>query len=444
MISNALRRMMEEQGITLDDLAQSDGPGNYFAQQQQQSEMPQPRYDIAPMQQNTMRVENGPDAGSVTPLNFTGQRQGAGNGGFSLGDLNPSWAPQQQPQQQRIKVAGYGNNGIMSDIGETMGVVPQLDMTRPAVDTLKGKGYYGKDGAVYVKGQDGYTKILQGYDAAASMARNKFEQDRRAGEADITKTQAQTAEIGAPNFQLTPEGDVFNPKSGQITAQGVQPAKQARQQQTAAYQAGLKELGKDDNEIEAAYGMERDIKRWQELNARTETGPIAGRRLMSFNPDFQDLKAMESKLSMNNFKPGQGSMSNMERGLIRGSGPNTLNDNATNQDITNIMLGGVRNLQDRSNFRENYLQRKGNLLGAEQEWQKYLNDNPRYVEDPQSGRIVENPSRADWQTHFGGGDQRKQGGQRFDSLPNPAAYKGKRVQGPEGILVSDGTRWVRQ
>lgn len=32
--------------------------------------MPQPRYDMEPMQENTMRIENGPEAGKVIPMNF--------------------------------------------------------------------------------------------------------------------------------------------------------------------------------------------------------------------------------------------------------------------------------------------------------------------------------------------------------------------------------------
>lgn len=60
---NELRRLLEQGQIT---------PMEFQQQENLLKEMlmPQPRYDIAPMQQNTMRVENGPEAGKVIPMDF--------------------------------------------------------------------------------------------------------------------------------------------------------------------------------------------------------------------------------------------------------------------------------------------------------------------------------------------------------------------------------------
>lgn len=303
-------------------------------------------------------------------------------------------------QQQRIKVAGYGN-GIMSDLGETMGAAPQIDYARGQVDTPKGRGYYGKDGSVYVKGPEGLTKVLLGYDRDASYVAAKRDFEKRKAEADIAQTQAQTAEIGAPRYQLTPEGDVFNPKTGQIESRGAQSGQVERRQREAAYSSGLKELQKDDTAMAASSEMLNNLKRWEELNARTMTGPIAGRRPISFDADYQELKRLENWLGANNFKPGQGSISNFERGLIKGGGPNTENDEVTNKNIIRIMSGGIMNMRDRANFREQYLNAKGNLLGADRAWQEYLDANPRYVQD-KSGSVVDNPNRTEWQAYFSG------------------------------------------
>lgn len=188
MAVNMLRRLLE-QGI----LKQEDLQPNELAQLMGEP-MPQPRMDIAPMQPNTMRVESGPDAGQVTNLNFNqmqnpGVSGGGGMNGVSMGQPQ---APQ-QPQMQRIKVAGYGNNGIMSDLGQTDAAPVPLDYSRPAVDTPKGKGYYGKDGSVYVKdSQGGLTKILLGYDRDASYQAAKRNFDLQKAQADITQTQAAT------------------------------------------------------------------------------------------------------------------------------------------------------------------------------------------------------------------------------------------------------------
>jgi hypothetical protein len=179
---NDLRRLLE-MGMSPQDIASitdlSGGGENALAQLLQQGQqMPQPRYDVSPMQPNTMRFENGPDSGNVVPLDFQAQQMA-----------------RQQPQ--RIKVAGYGN-GIMSDLGETDAAPVPLDYSRPAVDTPKGKGYYGKDGAVYVKGPDGSTtKILQGYDRDASWEASKRDFERRKAEASIAHENEATASLSA-------------------------------------------------------------------------------------------------------------------------------------------------------------------------------------------------------------------------------------------------------
>jgi hypothetical protein len=71
---NELRRLLEAGQITPDQLSQMSMSGSFDGGQNAlaQMVMPQPRFDVAPMQMNTMRAENGPDAGKVTNLNFTG------------------------------------------------------------------------------------------------------------------------------------------------------------------------------------------------------------------------------------------------------------------------------------------------------------------------------------------------------------------------------------
>lgn len=97
---------------------------------------------------------------------------------------------QKGQQQQHIKVAGYSNGGIMSDVGEMDGPAPTLDYTRGPVDTPKGRGYYGKDGAVYVKTPEGVTKVLLGYDRDASYVANKRNVDMQQSRLNLDKTQA--------------------------------------------------------------------------------------------------------------------------------------------------------------------------------------------------------------------------------------------------------------
>ena len=169
----------------------------------------------------------------------------------------------------------------------------------------------------------------------------------------------------------------------------------------AMFNAGLKEVERDDKDAANAAALEVQIKRWQELNARTRTGPIVGQRPISFDDDYQELKKIENNLAVNNFKPGQGQISNFERELIKGSGPNTKNNPKTNENITNIMLGGVQTTREKSQFKEWYLETKNKTLGADAAWQAYVEANPRFVSDKKGG-IVPNPKRVEWLDHFTG------------------------------------------
>lgn len=169
----------------------------------------------------------------------------------------------------------------------------------------------------------------------------------------------------------------------------------------AMFNAGLKEVERDDKDAANAAALEVQIKRWQELNARTLTGPIVGQRPISFDDDYQELKKIENNLAVNNFKPGQGQISNFERELIKGSGPNTKNNPKTNENITNIMLGGVQTTREKSQFKEWYLETKNKTLGADAAWQAYVEANPRFVSDKKGG-IVPNPKRVEWLDHFTG------------------------------------------
>jgi len=168
----------------------------------------------------------------------------------------------------------------------------------------------------------------------------------------------------------------------------------------AAYNSGLKALERDDKDIAAASAVEQAAKEWLALNEKVSTGPIAGRRPISFDDDYQRLQQLESFLAANNFKPGQGAISNFERDLIKGSGPTTTKNKGANTDTAKIMIGAAQNARERADYREWFFQNKGNILGADRAWNDYIEKNPRYVKDEKSGRVVENTKRADWMDHF--------------------------------------------
>ena len=171
------------------------------------------------------------------------------------------------------------------------------------------------------------------------------------------------------------------------------------------YKAGLAELKRDEASVQSASEMEGAYNRWKQLNATQNTGPIAGRNPANmFNTDYQSMGTLENFFSMNNFKSGQGAMSNAERAYIKGAGPQRTNNKETNDSIIAVKLGALENQKDMYNFKEYTLQTKGSLLGANKQWQDYIEKNPRYTID-KKGTIVPNENRQTWEEYFQGGAQ---------------------------------------
>jgi hypothetical protein len=172
------------------------GPQDFDTQEDPYAEsmMPQPRFDVAPLAMNSMRVENGPEAGKVTPLDFA--RPG------SMGGVS---AP------QRIKLYGAGN-GSTVDLGqEDLTDRPQLDLTRPPIDIPGvGKAFYSKDGRGAYVMQNGQpaARVLLGYDDAASQARTRgnVEQQSKLADIDATRERIRASQVQNPEFQTGGQG----------------------------------------------------------------------------------------------------------------------------------------------------------------------------------------------------------------------------------------------
>jgi hypothetical protein len=159
--------------------------------------MPQPRHDLAPMQPNTLRIENGPEAGRTVSIGSD---------------------PASAAALRRVFVSGFSNGGIMSDLGETTERSPTLDYSKPTEVPGMGKGFQSKDGrAVYVPQPDGaLRKVLLGYDRAASNRaasedynRRRGELELRRGEADLAHQQTQTELLRQPKAPAAPAGYRF-------------------------------------------------------------------------------------------------------------------------------------------------------------------------------------------------------------------------------------------
>ena len=305
-----------------------------------------------------------------------------------------------------MRAIGMGE-GKVTDMGEEPARAYPIDYTQAPLE-MPGVGRVMKTRdprvGIGTDADGNQVKVYLGYDAAASRKGTAENLALDKMRAEIEQARAATARSMQDSYQLTPSGDmILNTRTGQLAATPVNASNEDRHRREAAYNAGLKDIAKDDAQVQQASALEDALKQWGELQPRVQTGRIMGMLPAIGNADRQRLQQLENYLAMNNFKPGQGSMSNMERSLIKGAGPSVMNDAETNMDIVKVGLGAAQTLKDKANFKEAWLQAKGSLLGSDSAWQKYLDQNPRYVRDEQSGRIVDNPNRMDWQTAFAGG-----------------------------------------
>lgn len=111
-----------------------------------QAMMPEPRYDVAPMQQNTMRFESGPDQGRVVNLDFGGMP--AQQASEKLGDYV------QTADGRKGRYSANGREIVLAD-GSRVSLFPKADAAAQKAD-LAGRKALGE-----LSYQDAQTRKLE-------------------------------------------------------------------------------------------------------------------------------------------------------------------------------------------------------------------------------------------------------------------------------------------
>ena len=198
-------------------------------------------------------------------------------------------------------------------------------------------------------------------------------------------------------------------------------------QQRQEYLTDSKMLEKKNQEISGLDSLNQGLDRWLALNRTTTTGPIVG-MATQFTTEGMQLKQLENMLSMNNFKPGQGQMSNYERALIKGAGPNMGFTEEANQNIVTLMKSSIERAKEKNQFQQMYLQAKGKLLGSDAAWSKYINSNPMYIEGA-DGKLTRNPEYQAWYEWDGKSHLPKKGESKG------GVQDGAIAEGPNGRMI---------
>lgn len=153
---NELRRLLA-QGYTPEELGVGQ---NALAEMMQ---MPEPRYDIAPMQQNTMRFESGPDQGRVVSMDFA---QAQPQSQEKLG------AAVELPGGQRGRYSMDGRSVVLPD-GLRVSLFPGADAAKAKAD------FEARKNLSALAYQDAQTRKLEGDIAAEQGKRDEALRERQ-------------------------------------------------------------------------------------------------------------------------------------------------------------------------------------------------------------------------------------------------------------------------
>lgn len=116
-----------------------------------------------------------------------------GGGGFSDRPYPAQGQIPEQAKRQKVRLVGMGNDGSQTDLGEEDARALPIDYTRPGIDLPGlGKARYTADGRyAVVSNPDGsQTKVVLGYDAAASDRRTLRDLKMREMSAQASEAEA--------------------------------------------------------------------------------------------------------------------------------------------------------------------------------------------------------------------------------------------------------------
>lgn len=176
---------------------------------------------------------------------------------------------------------------------------------------------------------------------------------------------------------------------------------------------------------ESASSLANDARRFVELNRRAPTNPLVGATgpVAGLNPTYAEMRSIQSRMAPLMREAGSGAMSDRDVALFLRAIPSVGNPTETNIALAGVIQAGAQRSQDRAAFLEDYAQKNGNLLGAQEQWTRYVRANPLFEE--RGGNTAAKPNVPSWRDFFSGSSgnqpQRQRSGNtpgvRFDLTP---------------------------
>jgi hypothetical protein len=314
----------------------------------------------------------------------------AGTGFISVGGLDgrkiKTFSPPPKPKKKEL-------GQFLKDLG--------LDQSRKINLPGVGTGYYDDLGNVYGQGDSGtWVRTL-----------DKTQFDRLQANRKLSMEESDKAAKAGENVEIQPPKLLGVPDAPNIL--GNLPANVRGKIQEKEYLAGNKTLDTQEREAQPINEIAGQARRFQELNAKNDTGGFTSlpiiKQLRGFvDPEFQELESISSSIVPKMREPGSGSTSDFDAMMFQKATIGTDKRKEANDAISQALIARAEREKDRLNFANRYLMQNKTLRGANEAWSQYINDVPIF--DPTSEVPTINPKRISFEQYFAG--QRPQASQR--------------------------------
>jgi len=221
-------------------------------------------------------------------------------------------------------------------------------------------------------------------------------------EARKSKEEGQTTDLGHPDinsvFQLGVPVAIQNPYRG-LT----------EKLKGSAFTSELKKAEKEFETNAAATGKAQktidSMTQADDILKRISTGKIArlpfGESVQTaLSSDAARFDSIAKDMARNAYVKGEGALSDMERKMFEKASISLGNPTATNKQIIDVTKAIAERTIEHNKYAERYFAANKTLMGAEENWSKYLLDNPLFTRDSTESNIKLNSAVKPYTQYF--------------------------------------------
>lgn len=169
------------------------------------------------------------------------------------------------------------------------------------------------------------------------------------------------------------------------------------------FAATEKELMGLDESAQTAQSLRADASRFKRLNEDVSTGGLGGLPVIRdvramVDPKVGEMKAIVEKMTPAMREAGSGAMSDRDVQMYRASVVGLDKLGPTNSALATVIDAGARRSGDYTAFKNEWARRNNTLVGSQEAWQAYAEDNPLF-EGGETGTKVRKVTP--WREYFG-------------------------------------------